>query len=78
LARSFSQQLDVYVRDSWLPRQTAELQALLAERATQLGPRQARPFKTGGYTDDSQIDELHIIRLPPRAPGTVFVSITPR
>jgi crossover junction endodeoxyribonuclease RusA len=32
----------------------------------------------GVYTDDSQIDELHIIRLPPRAPGTVFVSITTR
>ena len=56
LLEAFSQQLDAYVRDSWLPRQTAELQALLAERATQLGPRQARPFKTGGYTDDYEFE----------------------
>ena len=32
----------------------------------------------GVLEDDSLIDELHIIRLPPRAPGTVFLTITPR
>jgi crossover junction endodeoxyribonuclease RusA len=32
----------------------------------------------GVLEDDSMIDELHIIRLPPRAPGTVFLTITPR
>jgi crossover junction endodeoxyribonuclease RusA len=28
--------------------------------------------------DDSLIDELHIIRLPSKAPGTVFLTITTR
>ena len=56
LLEAFSQQLDVHVRDSWLPRQSPELQALLAERAASLGPRQARPFKTSGYTDDYEFE----------------------
>eukprot|EP00900_Chrysochromulina_parva_P014812 jgi/Chrpa1/23331/Chrysochromulina_OHIO_Genome00028025-RA len=56
LLEAFSQQLDVHVRDSWLPRQSSELQALLAERAASLGPRQARPFKTSGYTDDYEFE----------------------
>ena len=56
LLEAFSQQLDIYVRDSWLPRQSSELQALLAERATRLGPSQARPFKTSGYTDDYEFE----------------------
>ena len=32
------------------------LRALLAERAATLGPRQARPFKTSGYTDDYEFE----------------------
>ena len=56
LLEAFSQQLDIFVRDSWLPHQTPELRALLAERATTLGPRQARPFKTSGYTDDYEFE----------------------
>ena len=32
----------------------------------------------GVLEDDSMIDELHIIRLPPRAPGVVFLTITSR
>ena len=32
----------------------------------------------GVLIDDEIIDELHIIRLPPAAPGTVFITITPR
>ena len=32
----------------------------------------------GVMQDDSDIDELHIFRLPPRAPGTVFLTITTR
>lgn len=32
----------------------------------------------GVYADDSEIDELHIYRLPARAPGTVFLTITQR
>ena len=56
LLEAFSTQLDVYVRDFWLPRQTPGLQALLAERSARLGPRQARPFKTSGYTDDYEFE----------------------
>lgn len=32
----------------------------------------------GVFDDDSQVDELHLLRLPARAPGTVFLTITPR
>lgn len=34
LLEGFSQELDIYVRDVWLPKQTQALQALLAERST--------------------------------------------
>ena len=56
ILEGFSQLLDVYVRDTWLPKQTPELRALLAERAATLGPRQARPFDTSGYTDDYKLE----------------------
>ena len=55
ILEGFSQLLDVYVRDTWLPKQTPELRTLLAERAAILGPRQARPFDTSGYTDDYKL-----------------------
>jgi hypothetical protein len=58
LLEGFSRQLDVYVQKSWLPRQTPELQQLLAERAATLGAHQARPFATSGYTDDYKLDFL--------------------
>ena len=53
---AFSKQLDTYVEMEWLPKQSAPLQALLAERAAKLGPAEARPFATDGYTDDFKID----------------------
>ena len=56
ILEGFSQLLDVYVRDTWLPKQTPELQALLAERAAALGPKQARPYDTSGYTDDYKLE----------------------
>ena len=56
ILEGFSQLLDVYVRDTWLPKQTPELQALLAERAAIMGPRQARPYDTSGYTDDYKLE----------------------
>ena len=56
LLEAFSQQLDIYVRDSWMQHQTPELQVLLAERSARLGHRQARPFKTSGYTDDYEFE----------------------
>jgi hypothetical protein len=52
LLEGFSCQLDIYVRDVWLPRQTKALQELVAERTAKLGAHQARPFATSGYTDD--------------------------
>ena len=55
LLEGFSQLLDIYVRDTWLPRQSTALQDLLAERSAKLGPRNARPFSTSGYTDDYYI-----------------------
>jgi len=54
ILEGFAQLLDVYVRDEWLPKQTPELRTLLAERSATLGPRQARPFDTSGYTDELQ------------------------
>ncbi|KOO29829.1 hypothetical protein Ctob_016126, partial [Chrysochromulina tobinii] len=56
ILEGFAQLLDVYVRDEWLPKQTPELRTLLAERSTALGPRQARPFDTSGYTDDYKLE----------------------
>ena len=56
LLEGFSKLLDVYVRDAWLPRQSPELRALLAERAAKLGPQQARPFDTCGYSDDFKFE----------------------
>ena len=32
----------------------------------------------GVMRDDADIDELHVFRLPPRAPGAVFLTITTR
>ena len=55
ILEGFSRLLDAYVRDTWMPKQTPELQTLLAERAATLGPRQARPFDTSGYTDDYKL-----------------------
>ena len=52
LLEGFSRMLDIYVRDTWLPKQRPALRKLLAERADKLGPSQARPFATSGYTDD--------------------------
>jgi hypothetical protein len=52
LLEGYSQQMDVYVRDVWLPRQTPALRELLAERAAVLGHHHGRPFTTSGYTDD--------------------------
>ena len=52
LLEGFALLLDKYVRDTWLPKQTPALQALIAERSEKMGPRQARPFTTSGYTDD--------------------------
>ena len=52
LLEGFSRMLDIYVRDTWLPKQRPALRELLAERADKLGPSQARPFATSGYTDD--------------------------
>ena len=52
LLEGFSQQLDKYVEAVWLPKQTPELRALLAERKAKLGANHARPFTTEGYTDD--------------------------
>ncbi|KOO26420.1 hypothetical protein Ctob_009367 [Chrysochromulina tobinii] len=54
ILEGFAQLLDVFVRDEWLPKQTPELRTLLAERSATLGPRQARPFDTSGYTDELQ------------------------
>ena len=55
LLEGFSQQLDKYVEHVWLPKQKPEFQQLIAERRQQLGPRQARPFSTSGYTDDYEM-----------------------
>lgn len=52
LLEGFSQELDVFVRDVWLQKQTPALQSLIAERSAKLGRRQARPYATAGYTDD--------------------------
>ena len=52
LLEGFSQQLDEYVRETWLPTQKPALRKLLAERADKIGPRHARPFITAGYSDD--------------------------
>ena len=52
ILEGFSEHLDIYVREVWLKKQTKELQLLLQEREEKLGPRQARPYATSGYTDD--------------------------
>ena len=44
--------MDVFVAEQWLPNQSHELQALLAERRATLGPHQARPYWASVFTDD--------------------------
>lgn len=66
-----AQRLSVTVKASPPDRRARDLDNILKALLDALG-------HAGVYTDDSQIDELHIIRLPVKAPGTVFVSITPR
>ena len=54
----FSVRLDAYVNEVWLPKQNEQLQQLMAERAAVLGPAEARPFVTDGYTDDYEVTAI--------------------
>ena len=55
MLEAFSLQLDPYVEQEWLPKQTAAMRELYADRRSKLGKSQARPFATSGYTDDYQL-----------------------